>query len=319
MKTPDKDIVPQFIDYLFAPGKSLELIYQALKGPAQVTPGGNTVATVSNGFCFVRDVGGGQFLHVCSVLGYQMPSFVFFASLLIIGLFFVSSLVLFLQCARLGLGLRSVANELAKVDLMDKKVNPQTLALIHSLMRKQNSTAHLWHEFEETLLISGPAEEVFATQSIESVFTKNALIEDNVHTTFYNAVPGILTGVGLLMTFVAILDGLSHVSVAANMDVQGIGGLINGLSGKFVSSIAAVTCAVSFVFVERIAYAQPNQAYRKLMNSLSTLFKRKTTEQLLFGIQSQLLAQAVMQKELAQGLYNLQSSAPKMPERNRAP
>jgi hypothetical protein len=161
--------------------------------------------------------------------------------------------------------------------------------------------------------MSGQGEEVYSTQPIESVLTKGALIEENVHSALFNAIPGVLTGLGLLMTFVAILDGLSHVSVAANMDVKGIGGLINGLSGKFISSIVAVTCAVCFVFVERIAYARPSRAYRQLMAQLSGCFRRMTAEHLLYQIQSQLYAQAALQKEFAQTLSQLRGPASEGP------
>ncbi|MEQ1399746.1 hypothetical protein, partial [Salmonella enterica] len=84
-----------------------------------------------------------------------------------------------------------------------------------------------------------PTDEILSTQSIDHALARNSLVEEHVSTALFKSIPGILTGLGLLMTFVAILDGLSHVSVAANMDVTGIGGLINGLSGKFVSSIVA--------------------------------------------------------------------------------
>jgi len=75
------------------------------------------------------------------------------------------------------------------------------------------------------------------------------------------------------------------------MDVKGIGGLINGLSGKFVSSVTAVTCAVLFVFVERIAYSRPHAAYREIIAMLNPKFRRKSAEYLLYQIQRQIHAQ----------------------------
>jgi hypothetical protein len=56
----------------------------------------------------------------------------------------------------------------------------------------------------------------------------------------FGAVPGLLTGAGLTLTFVAILVALKSVSYNeghANEPISGIANLINGLSGKFLSSI----------------------------------------------------------------------------------
>jgi hypothetical protein len=247
--------------------------------------------------CGAKDLGGGQLQNVCSVLGYEMPSFVFWASLLILLLFAAASLALVWQCLRVSWGLSRISRALEK--------GGTDLASVRKVMKGEPLTHHLWQLFEETLLVSGEGSDCYTTQPVEGAFSKSALIEENVQVGFYNTVPGILTGLGLLMTFVAILDGLSHVTVAANMDVQGIGGLINGLSGKFVSSITAVTCAVSFVFVERIAYSRPTGAYRRLLKQLNARFKRRTTEHLLYGIQSQLASQAAMHKELATALANI--------------
>jgi hypothetical protein len=220
-----------------------------------------------------------------------MPSFIFWASCLILSLFLVSSASLFNQCRALSVAFARISSRLSELpQSTGRKSVKADLDAIQVIMSDEPVVRRSWQLFEETLLISPTNEEVYSTQSIEESFPKHTMVEENVHGAFFTAVPGILTGVGLLMTFVAILDGLSHVSVAANMDVTGIGGLINGLSGKFVSSVTAVSCAVAFVFVERFAYSKPNQAYRALIQVLSSHFRRKTTEQLLHEIQTQLAA-----------------------------
>jgi hypothetical protein len=287
--------VPTFSEFLFAPWKTLLLLMTAAPKPG-VIPAAGPTGIPPGALCGTRDMGGGQIANVCSVFGYEMPSFVFWASTLIFLLFVAASLALVFECLRVSWGLSRMCSALEK--------GAKDLAAVRKVMRGEALTSHLWQLFEETLLVSGEGSDCYTTQPVESAFSKTALIEENVQVGFYNTVPGILTGLGLLMTFVAILDGLSHVTVAANMDVQGIGGLINGLSGKFVSSITAVTCAVSFVFVERIAYSRPNAAYRRLLKHLSARFKRRTTEHLLHGIQSQLASQAALQKELAQALVS---------------
>lgn len=59
------------------------------------------------------------------------------------------------------------------------------------------------------------------------------------------------TGFGLLITFVAILVALRDVNIDKNNDVQGLPNLIGGLSGKFVSSIAALLAATVHALIEK--------------------------------------------------------------------
>lgn len=255
----------------------------------------------------MRDVGG-DILHVCQVGGYEMPSFVFWASCLIFLLFLAAAAGLSFQCSQVARKLARLARNLGKIKgratgpMRTSDLNP-----IKELMSHEKLVSTSWRQFEETLLVHPANEEVYASVPLQEHLSKTSLIEENVHSGFYNSVPGILTGLGLLMTFVAILDGLSHVSVSSNMDVQGIGGLINGLSGKFVSSIVAVSCAVCFVLIERIAYAQPHRAYRKLINTLSSRFRRRTMEHLLQSVEAQLAQHMILQQEFAQSLADLRS------------
>lgn len=284
--------MPNLFDYLLAPWKILSLLFSS---PPPTAPG--APQAIRTGLCSIQDVGG-QMLNVCHFAGYEMPSFIFWASFLILMAFAAASGSLIFQCQRLSRVLAKVTKQLEKVRAEARVMTGKELASIRTVMQKEKLLAPVWLNFEDTLLVSGQGEEIYGTESPDRIFSKQAIVEENVHHALFSAIPGILTGVGLLMTFVAILDGLSHVSVTANMDVQGIGGLINGLSGKFVSSIVAVTCAVSFVFVERYAYSAPDSAYRKLVHQLSARFKRKTTEQLLFHIQTQLSEQALLLEKL---------------------
>lgn len=271
--------MPLLWDYLLEPWRILSSF-----GAGTST----TLPPLSSGICS-HELVDGQVLHICQVLGYSMPSFVFWASLLILGLFSVSSLALFFQCDGLANSLLRLTRELGQLTYADpQRLSRAELERLNAVMGKEAHVARAWRGFEETLLVSPQGDDVFTPQALDESFSQSRLLEENVQGAFFSSLPGILTGLGLLMTFVAILDGLSHVSVTATMDVKGIGGLINGLSGKFVSSVTAVTCAVLFVFVERVAYARPRAAYLQLLAKLNPRFRRKSTEYLLYQIQTQL-------------------------------
>jgi hypothetical protein len=96
----------------------------------------------------------------------------------------------------------------------------------------------------------------FLTLPVREILPEEELIAPFYHASFHQAVPGILTALGLLATFSAILVALSGVSYnAANaaQPVTGIDSLINGLAGKFLSSIIALILSMIFTFVEKKA------------------------------------------------------------------
>jgi uncharacterized membrane protein len=108
--------------------------------------------------------------------------------------------------------------------------------LQNKLVRRTEATA-------DEYWLSVPATEILAPSTVTDVYLNREL---------YESFPGILTGLGLLCTFVAILVALLRVSIDKRTGgVRGIDLLIEGLSGKFISSIAALLAATIFTFFER--------------------------------------------------------------------
>jgi hypothetical protein len=86
-------------------------------------------------------------------------------------------------------------------------------------------------------------EQVWVANGAEVAFTDAVVIDTQINRPFFSAIPGIVTGLGLLFTFVAILIALLDVRLTGSKQVEGLDLLIKGLSGKFVSSIAALLAA----------------------------------------------------------------------------
>ena len=113
--------------------------------------------------------------------------------------------------------------------------------------------AHAWHEFRSRCIWRrrpDGEDEVWASEGADSAFSESAVIDSQLDRRFYAAIPGVVTGVGLLFTFVAILVALLEVHVEKDQ-VKGLDLLIHGLSGKFLSSIAALLSATVYILIER--------------------------------------------------------------------
>jgi hypothetical protein len=101
----------------------------------------------------------------------------------------------------------------------------------------------------------------------------------------HQAVPGLLTALGLLGTFVALLIGLAHLEYT-DKAVTGLKELINALSGKFLTSVLALAASVLFVIVERfICEASLEKLYAKICRHFDHVFPRIRPERILADIQ----------------------------------
>lgn len=110
----------------------------------------------------------------------------------------------------------------------------------------------------------------------------------------YHAVPGILTSLGLIGTFVAILLGLNGLRMDATAGtVTGLDGLIANLSGKFVTSILALALGVVFLFVElRLCQPRLRAARARLVRTISAALPYLAPSRVLLDIHRQSVKQA---------------------------
>jgi hypothetical protein len=101
-----------------------------------------------------------------------------------------------------------------------------------------------------------------------------------VNLVFYRQFPSLVTGLGLLLTFLALFIGLGKLH-AEGSEIVGIQGLINGLAGKFLTSIVGLVVANVFTFLEKPIVARLMNAHHAFLGLIDQLFPRKTMEQML--------------------------------------
>jgi hypothetical protein len=101
----------------------------------------------------------------------------------------------------------------------------------------------------------------------------------------HQAVPGLLTALGLLGTFIALLMGLAHLEYT-DKAVTGLRELINALSGKFLTSVLALAASVFFIIIERfVCEASLERLYVKICRHFDQSFPRIRPERILADIQ----------------------------------
>jgi hypothetical protein len=143
-----------------------------------------------------------------------------------------------------------------------------------------------WHSFNSQVLgrrNNAGEEQFWVTEGADTTFSDATVIEPRLNRSFFSAVPGVVTGTGLLFTFLAILVALLDVKLENNR-VQGLELLIQGLSGKFVSSIAALLAATLFLLCEKPLFYRLTKSRKRLVVAIDDLVPRLSPAQLLADV-----------------------------------
>lgn len=109
-----------------------------------------------------------------------------------------------------------------------------------------------WIDYKSHLVLRRTEDDAGYWSAIpaNSAFSETNVAVERLNRDWYKSLPSTITGIGLLGTFFAILVALLDVRLVENR-VQGLELLIQGLSGKFLSSVVALLCATLFIFVEK--------------------------------------------------------------------
>jgi hypothetical protein len=162
---------------------------------------------------------------------------------------------------------------------------------------KSPTLVHPWNGYVSLILTrrTGTAEEQFwGSESAESTFTDSAVLEARLNRGFYNSLPSIVTGTGLLFTFLAILVALVDIRINTQTNqIEGLPLLIEGLSGKFVSSIAALLSATIFLLAEKPLAHRLSKARLRLISSIDALVPRLSSTRILVEMQRDIAEQSV--------------------------
>lgn len=151
------------------------------------------------------------------------------------------------------------------------------------VLRTEPDLATSWISYRKTIGIEQPAwflePTVYSQRPATEYFSFETLCSNRLNINLYRQLPSVMTGIGLLLTFLAILIGLSKLH-ANGSQIEGIQGLINGLAGKFVTSVVGLACANLFALLEHSVWHRLEQRHRACIALLDDLFPQKSTVQI---------------------------------------
>lgn len=114
------------------------------------------------------------------------------------------------------------------------------------------------------------------------------VISDNIKMLkLLKAIPGILTELGILGTFVGLTLGLNHVELGTadvNTLKQGIISLLSGISTAFLTSLFGIFFSILFLAVLNIELDSLSKEINKIAEKLNSIFPFKTSEEILYQV-----------------------------------
>ncbi len=161
---------------------------------------------------------------VCGVAGLHIPFFVVFSSVAMLGV----TVILLVR------NLRKSNSFIDEIEVFLK-----SKVALASRIQQPGLASSFWSRLGERMKENASPEKVASWTGGSQAFVSWNLGR------WVQALPGWLTSAGLLITFLAILNGLSKIHVGPDLQVQGIAGLINSLAGKFFSSVVALGLALT--------------------------------------------------------------------------
>lgn len=207
---------------------------------------------------------------------------------------------------------QSLTEALNKLQLTpkDKLEFPQHYYDIQDWMSSNKHLKDAWREFEETLLLPGEdfddgRDVIMNTHLPSRYFNQRNLLLPNVNMRFFNALPNILTGLGIIGTFIGLTVGIylaapglnsQHIEDAKNA----LNILLNGASLAFITSIAGLSTSLLFSAYEKKYIHKFNHSCQKLNAELDARVEYFSAERLA----SKNLAEAQKQSIALQAFAN---------------
>ena len=217
--------------------------------------------------------------------------------------------------------MRKTFRRASRIDSLSKEVDkykrPAQPSFKHNLKAsfERNNLAEAWQEFEDSL-IEHPREDpevVYKTDDSSLFFGEDRLLDQQLNLRFWNSVPALLVGLGILGTFVGLVWGLRPFAGIDFTEIEKIGDaiktLLSGVSTAFVTSVWGMSVSLVFNLFEKWRMGRISQAITNLQRALDKLFTLTTQEAISFRQEDELAQQTAALRSFSTDLANEIKSA----------
>ena len=204
---------------------------------------------------------------------------------------------------------RRLINSLTKeTSQYSRPAQPSIKQELAEKFNRNKELADAWQEFEDSL-IEGKRpgnqddenqEVVYKTDEASLFFSEERLLDQHLNLRFWNSVPALLVGLGILGTFVGMVWGLMPFSdvdfTNTNQIREAIKELLSGVSTAFVTSVWGMLASFLFNGLEKRGIGRVSQAIADLQRALDRIFTLTRAEEIAMRQQDELAQQTAALK-----------------------
>ena len=212
---------------------------------------------------------------------------------------------------RIFLRYRSIRSLTRKINQFERPAQPSILQELKEEFDRESKFAEAWQEFSDSLITRQHYENqeiVYKTEEASFFFSEDRLLGEYMNVRFWNSIPAILVGFGILGTFVGLVLGLIPFSKIDFQNTEGIKNaiqeLLSGVSTAFVTSVWGMITSLLFNGVEKLTIGGLNSEISNLHRSLDNLFTLTVQEEIAFQQADELEQQTAALKSFSTDLAN---------------
>ena len=162
--------------------------------------------------------------------------------------------------------------------------------VIETLFSDNQRLKEIWRKYAETLHAQFENQDgqrtlicLRATVPAENFFNNEVLVDTPLHTDFFKHLPGILTGIGIIGTFLGLISGLEHFNVDTDAEKlqNNLGLLLSAVREAFIASGVAIGAAIFVTFLEKFILNQCYHSSDELVQVIDTLYEAGAGEEYL--------------------------------------
>jgi hypothetical protein len=159
------------------------------------------------------------------------------------------------------------------------------LESLNSAFKGSSLLKPYWDAYSTSIVSTDPIqpEPLFLSYDSSEIFNiENLMNESDSYVSFsiWNAVPQVLTSVGIIGTFSSILISLNGMTTS-NIDENFIKVLVDSLASGFLSSLVGISFAVGFIVLEKMRTKDITSSLARINRWISSAFPKMTVENIL--------------------------------------
>ena len=185
---------------------------------------------------------------------------------------------------------KEITRVLKFVQKFKRETLSQNFEELNQKLSNDSFIGHFWSEFVKTLIITKNKEGkelIFRSVDAKYFFNEENLIYPKINLQLYKTVPAILTGLGILGTFLGLTFGLSKINLSTsdvNVLKEGIKGLLSGVGIAFSTSVWGIGLSIFFLFIKYLNLNTLLKNLTQLQITIDKLFIHKPSEDFLADI-----------------------------------